>query len=78
MNPEMRTIGTDIKGVRDMDSVRCSTIYPEKYSGRGSPWGSINYDDDMCQIDDKDDLVTGASMKFRSSLLSADFNKVKC
>ncbi|KAI8566229.1 hypothetical protein RHMOL_Rhmol02G0023900 [Rhododendron molle] len=54
-------------------SVRCST--PEKFSGRGPIWGSSCCDDDMCQIDDKDDLVVGASMKFDSALLSDDINK---
>ncbi|KAG5560110.1 hypothetical protein RHGRI_003410 [Rhododendron griersonianum] len=57
----------------DQISVRCST--PEKFSGRGPIWGSSCCDDDMCQIDDKDDLVVGASMKFDSALLSDDINK---
>ena len=70
----IRTIYTPLKDVRN--SVRCSTIYPEKFSGRGPLWGSSNCDDDMCQIDDKDDLVVGASMKFDSALLSDDFSKV--
>ncbi|GFZ22064.1 NPK1-related protein kinase 3 [Actinidia rufa] len=65
------TIYTPLKDVRN--SVRCSTIYPEKFSGRG--WGLSNCDDDMCQIYDKDDLVVGASMKFDSALLSDDFSK---
>ncbi|CAL5413536.1 unnamed protein product [Camellia sinensis] len=38
-------------------------------------WGSGNCDDDMCQIDDEDDLVIGALAKFDSALLSDDFNK---
>ncbi|KAE9461116.1 hypothetical protein C3L33_06985, partial [Rhododendron williamsianum] len=53
-------------------SVRCST--PEKLFGRGPIWGSICCDDDMCLIDDKDDLVVGASMKNDSALLSDDIN----
>ncbi|KAF7151195.1 hypothetical protein RHSIM_Rhsim02G0021400 [Rhododendron simsii] len=57
----------------DHISVRCST--PEKFSGRGPIWGSSCCDVDMCQIDDKDDLVVGASMKFDSGLLSDDINK---
>ncbi|XP_057485670.1 mitogen-activated protein kinase kinase kinase NPK1-like [Actinidia eriantha] len=67
------TIYTPLKDVRN--SVRCSTIYHEKFSGRGPLWGLSNCDDDMCQIDDKDDLVVGASMKFDSALLSDDFSK---
>ncbi|GFZ08831.1 NPK1-related protein kinase 2 [Actinidia rufa] len=62
-----------LKDVRN--SVRCSTIYPEKFSRRGPLWGSSNCDDDMCQIDDKDDLVVGASMTFDSALLSDDLSK---
>uniref|UniRef100_A0A5B6Z2A7 mitogen-activated protein kinase kinase kinase n=1 Tax=Davidia involucrata TaxID=16924 RepID=A0A5B6Z2A7_DAVIN len=75
MNPDTRTTCTGLKDVHDMGSVRCSTIYPEKFSGRISQWGLSNCDDDMCQIDDKDDLVVGESMKFNSALLSVDFNK---
>ncbi|KAL6952610.1 mitogen-activated protein kinase kinase kinase [Sarracenia purpurea var. burkii] len=50
------------------NGVRCSTIYPEKFSGS-------NCDDDMCQIDDNEDLVVRASAKFDSALLSDDINK---
>ncbi|CAL5377616.1 unnamed protein product [Camellia sinensis] len=57
------------------NSVRCSTIYPEKFPGSVPHWGSGNCDDDMCQIDDEDDLVIGASAKFDFALLSDDFNK---
>ncbi|GMP56500.1 hypothetical protein CsSME_00020961 [Camellia sinensis var. sinensis] len=75
--PEMdlrnSTTYTPLKDVGN--SVRCSTIYPDKFSGRGPLWGSSNCDDDMCQIDDNDDLVVGASMKFNSVLLSHDLNK---
>ncbi|KAF5951009.1 hypothetical protein HYC85_013002 [Camellia sinensis] len=67
------TTYTPLKDVGN--SVRCSTIYPDKFSGRGPLWGSSNCDDDMCQIDDNDDLVVGASMKFNSVLLSHDLNK---
>lgn len=31
----------------------------------------------MCQIDDMNDLVVGASVKLDSSLLADNFNKVK-
>ncbi|KAL7177697.1 hypothetical protein ACSBR2_030960 [Camellia fascicularis] len=47
----------------------------EKFPGSVSHWGSCNCDDDMCQIDDEDDLVIGAPAKFDSALLSDDFNK---
>ncbi|XP_028125963.1 uncharacterized protein LOC114322757 [Camellia sinensis] len=48
---------------------------PEKFPGNVPHWGSGNCDDDMCQIDDEDDLVIGASGKFDFTLLSDDFNK---
>ncbi|XP_058208495.1 mitogen-activated protein kinase kinase kinase NPK1-like isoform X2 [Rhododendron vialii] len=55
------------------NSVRCSTIYPDKFSRNSTLWASNNRDDDMCQMDD--DLVFGSSTKFDSPLLSDDFNK---
>ncbi|CAL5413242.1 unnamed protein product [Camellia sinensis] len=57
------------------NSVRCSTIYHEKFLGNVPHWGSGNCDDDMCRIDDEDDLVIGASAKFDFALLFDDFNK---
>ncbi|KAG8370137.1 hypothetical protein BUALT_Bualt14G0086100 [Buddleja alternifolia] len=36
----------------------------------------VNFDDDMCRIDDNDDLVLGASMKVTRTLLSSDCNQV--
>ncbi|CAL5377613.1 unnamed protein product [Camellia sinensis] len=57
------------------NSVRCSTIYSEKFSGSVPHWGSGNCDDGICQIEDEDDLVIGASAKFDFALLSDDFNK---
>lgn len=59
-----------------MGSVRCSTVYPENLSGVGSHWGPMNCDDDMCQIDDQDDLMVSSSAKFRSALVSNDVTKV--
>ncbi|XP_057466579.1 mitogen-activated protein kinase kinase kinase NPK1-like isoform X3 [Actinidia eriantha] len=73
MESRIRTKYMPLKDVRN--SVRCSTIYPEKFSGRGPLWGSSNCDDDMCQIGDKDDLVVGASMTFDSALFSDDLSK---
>lgn len=58
-----------------MGSVRCSTVYPEHLSA-GSNWGANNFDDDMCQIDNKDDFGVRASVKFNSTFNSADLNKV--
>ncbi|XP_059649988.1 mitogen-activated protein kinase kinase kinase NPK1 isoform X2 [Cornus florida] len=76
MNPDTRITGTKLKEFHNMGSLRCSTTYPEKFSARGPLWGSSNYDDDdMCQIDDKDDLLGVGSVKFNSALVSDDLNK---
>lgn len=65
-----------LKDICDMrSSVRCSTIYPEKFSETGPLWGARISDDDMCQIDDNDDPLLGGSAKF-SSFQSDDLNKV--
>lgn len=76
INSEIRSTCTGLKDVCEMGSVRCSTVYPGKLSEPGSYWRGSNCDDDMCQIDDKDDLDFGASVKFKSILASADLNKV--
>ncbi|CAL5347092.1 unnamed protein product [Camellia sinensis] len=73
LRASVKTTYTQLKDVHN--SVRCSTIYPEKFPGNVPHWGSGNCDDDMCQIDDEDDLVIGASAKFDFTLLSDDFNK---
>ncbi|CAL5335097.1 unnamed protein product [Camellia sinensis] len=73
MDPIIRTTYTQLKDVHN--SVRCSTIYPEKFPGNVPHWGSRNCDNDMCQIDDADDLVNRASAKFDFTLLCGDFNK---
>lgn len=76
INPVIRTTCTGLKDVGNMSSVRCSTVYPEKFSGRGPFWGSTNGDDDMCVIDDQDDLFVGASTKLNSVCMPDDCNKV--
>ncbi|KAK6130340.1 hypothetical protein DH2020_035932 [Rehmannia glutinosa] len=48
---------------------------PEHFSVRGSLWQPVNYDDDMCRIDDNDDLVLGASTEFKHTRLSSDCNQ---
>ncbi|KAK2646947.1 hypothetical protein Ddye_022142 [Dipteronia dyeriana] len=69
-----RSSCTGLKDVCEIGSVRCSTVYPN-LSSRGSYYGASNCDDDMCQIDDKDDFGIRASVKFNSVLASADINK---
>ncbi|CAL5373483.1 unnamed protein product [Camellia sinensis] len=70
--PYIKTTCMQLKDVHN--NVRCLTIYPENFSGSVPQWGSDNCDDDMCQIDDEDDFVIGASAKFDSALLSDNFN----
>ncbi|KAI8025677.1 Mitogen-activated protein kinase kinase kinase NPK1 [Camellia lanceoleosa] len=71
--PEMETTYMRLKDV--CNSVKCSTIYLEKFPGSVPYWGSGNCDDDTCQIDDEDDLVIGVSTKFDFALLSDDFDE---
>ncbi|KAJ4955583.1 hypothetical protein NE237_012366 [Protea cynaroides] len=68
-----RTTCSGLKDVCDMGSVKCSTLYPEKLSGIGQ-WGTST-SDDMCQIDDKDDLLLDQSIKLNSVSAMDDFNK---
>lgn len=73
MNFQTRMTCSGLKDVSDLGSVRCSSIYPE-LSGTGSSWQPVNFDDDMCRIDDSDEF--GATMKYKSSQLTYDFNQV--
>ncbi|CAL5209735.1 unnamed protein product [Lathyrus oleraceus] len=59
---------TGLKDVCQMDSLRFSNanlLKPGSYQGAG------NYDDDMCQMDDDDDIFAASSVK-ANSLLAAD------
>lgn len=76
MNFLIRRSCGGLKDIFDMGSVRCSTIYPDNFSVNGSQWRQNNSDDEMCQIDDKDDLVGSSMLKFGSVLESNDLNKV--
>lgn len=42
--------------------------------GAKSPWRGGDDDDDMCQLDDKDDFAVSTSQKFKSM---SDLNKVQ-
>lgn len=76
MNSSIRQSNcTGLKDVCEIGTVGCSTVFPDHLSA-GSYWGAGNSEDDMCQIDDKDDLGIQASVKFSPALLSADLNKV--
>ncbi|KAJ0523374.1 putative mitogen-activated protein kinase kinase kinase STE-STE11 family [Helianthus annuus] len=72
ISPEIKTSGGMVDA-HGMNSVRCSTIYPDKFSGQPM-WGASRYDDDMCQMDD-DDLMAGKSMKLDSTSITNDVNK---
>lgn len=76
MNLESRRSCNGLRDIGELGGASCSTINPEQFSG-GSLWQPVNYDDDMCRIDDNDDLAFGTSTKFRHSLLSSDCNQVK-
>ncbi|XP_057538830.1 mitogen-activated protein kinase kinase kinase NPK1-like [Amaranthus tricolor] len=69
----MRSISGGLKDICNMGSVRCSTVYPEKF-GISPLWGTSTSDDDMCIIDDKDDFSVGASAQPKFSMLD-DFSK---
>ncbi|CAJ2630303.1 unnamed protein product [Trifolium pratense] len=62
---------TGLKDVHQMDSLRFSTVYHANPLNAGSYQGTDNYDDDMCQIDDKDDFLVASSVNSKS-LLAAD------
>lgn len=70
-----RSTSAGLKDIFDMGGLRCSTVYPENFSGAGSHWAQTNSDDEMCQIDDKDDLVVSSLVKFKSALDSNDLTK---
>ncbi|XP_008383177.3 mitogen-activated protein kinase kinase kinase NPK1-like isoform X2 [Malus domestica] len=71
-----RSTCAGLKDICDIGSVRCSTVYPGNFSGGSSRWGpSSNDDDDMCQIDDTDDIVLGSFAKFRSVVGPDELNK---
>ncbi|KAI3469540.1 hypothetical protein Pfo_026203 [Paulownia fortunei] len=75
MNIEVRSSCKGLKDVGELGGASCSTIHPEHFSERGSLWQPVNFDDDMCRIDENDDLVLGASTKFAHTLLSSDCNQ---
>lgn len=72
-----RSTSAGLKDIFDVGSLRCSTVCPENFSGAGLNWAQTNSDDEMCQIDDKDDLVVSSLVKFKSALDSNDLTKVK-
>jgi hypothetical protein len=56
-----------------MDSLKFSTVYHANPLNAGSYQGADNnYDDDMCQIDDKDDFLDASSANSKSLLADDD------
>ncbi|KAM7257751.1 hypothetical protein ACFE04_013492 [Oxalis oulophora] len=71
-----RSTCSGLKDVCEMGSIKCSTVFPENFSKGGeSFWGAGSCDDDMCQIDDKDDFGFGESVNFKSVIEPEDVNK---
>ncbi|KAJ9682018.1 hypothetical protein PVL29_018082 [Vitis rotundifolia] len=72
-NPQM-TNDSSLLDVCEMGNLSCSTGYPENSESKPN-WGTSNSVDDMCQIDDKDDVMMVGEVKFNSILLPDNFNK---
>ncbi|KAJ8766274.1 hypothetical protein K2173_022333 [Erythroxylum novogranatense] len=73
-NPIGRSICGGLKDVCEMGILTSSALYPEN-SRTNSFWDATNSEDDMCQIDDKDDFKVTASSRFKSTLESAHIDK---
>ncbi|XP_056695963.1 mitogen-activated protein kinase kinase kinase NPK1 isoform X2 [Spinacia oleracea] len=71
----MRSISGGLKDICNMGSVRCSTVYPDKFSGTSPLWGTYTSDDDMCMIDDKDDFAVSSSAQSSPAMFADDFSK---
>ncbi|PSS24926.1 Mitogen-activated protein kinase kinase [Actinidia chinensis var. chinensis] len=66
--------------VRSMDicnlgSLSCSTVNFDKLAESRHIWGAHNSEDDVCQIDDKDEFVVGREEKSSSGLIPDNFNE---
>lgn len=71
------TISLGSNNVCNLGTLNFSTVNSEKLTESNNVWGdSTNDDDDMCQIDDKDDFILGGEAKLSSNLVPDDFNKV--
>lgn len=52
------TTNNDSMDVCELGDLSCSNLYPEKLMETGYVWGAKNSNDDMCQIDDRDDSAS--------------------
>ncbi|KAL8524706.1 hypothetical protein ACS0TY_014351 [Phlomoides rotata] len=75
MSLDARRSCNGLKDIGNLGSSRFSTIRPEQLLEGGSLWKPVNFEDDMCRIDDTDDFALGASMKFKHTLISSDCNQ---
>ncbi|KAK6122661.1 hypothetical protein DH2020_043601 [Rehmannia glutinosa] len=75
MNLDAKRSCNGLKVVGDFSGPRCSTIHPGQLSEQGSLWQPVNFDDDMCQIDDDDFVLGASSKKFTSTKVSSDCNQ---
>ncbi|KAL2922541.1 Mitogen-activated protein kinase kinase kinase NPK1 [Bienertia sinuspersici] len=71
----IRSINGGLKDICNMDSVGCSTVYPDKFNGISPLWGTHTSNDDMCMIDDNDDFAVRASAQTNSVMLTDDLPK---
>ncbi|XP_057498044.1 mitogen-activated protein kinase kinase kinase NPK1-like isoform X2 [Actinidia eriantha] len=59
----------------NLGSLSCSTVNFDKLAESRHIWGANNSEDDMCQIDDKDEFVVGREEKSSSGLIPDNFNE---
>ncbi|THF95728.1 hypothetical protein TEA_025321 [Camellia sinensis var. sinensis] len=60
----------------NLGSLSGSTVNFDKFSGSSHIWGANNSEDDMCQIDEKDDFVLGEEAKMSPAFMPDIFNKL--
>lgn len=65
---------SDMTDICNLDSLHCSTVSPGNLLESRCNWKGNRSDDDMCQIDDKDD-ITVDEVKL-NSLISDDFKVI--
>ena len=62
--------------VCNLGTLDFSTVDSEKFSEGKHIWRKHDLDDEMCQLDEKDDLLVGGETKFNNILIPDDFSKV--
>ncbi|KAL7259511.1 hypothetical protein ACSBR1_005409 [Camellia fascicularis] len=59
----------------NLGSLSGSTVNFDKFSGSSHIWGANNSEDDMCQIDEKDDFILREEAKLSPAFMPDIFNK---